>query len=105
LSAIALVLLSWYRPSEEIVLCPFRLLTGMLCPLCGITRGVSDVLHGDWLAAIRHHVLSPLAAVVMACVLILSLLGRSLPNRVWVYLGAAILVFGFGRLGLQASFR
>lgn len=85
------------------MLCPFRTLTGILCPLCGITRGVSDLLHGDWLAAIGHHALSPLAVILMVSVLVLSLLGRALPNRVCMYLLAAFLIFGVARIVLQAS--
>ncbi|MER5772674.1 DUF2752 domain-containing protein [Streptomyces sp. NPDC001985] len=31
--------------------CPFRLLTGVLCPACGGTRMVYDLMHGDIAAA------------------------------------------------------
>ena len=27
--------------------CPFRWLTGFPCPFCGMTRGVTDIVHGD----------------------------------------------------------
>lgn len=77
----------------------------MLCPLCGITRGVSDVLHGEWLAAVEHHPLSPLVAMLMISVMILSLAGRTLANWISVWLGAAILIVGLLRLGLEVSIR
>ncbi|QDY81179.1 DUF2752 domain-containing protein [Streptomyces qinzhouensis] len=31
--------------------CPFRLVTGLLCPACGGTRMVYDLMHGDITAA------------------------------------------------------
>ncbi|MER5495272.1 DUF2752 domain-containing protein [Streptomyces sp. NPDC002490] len=31
--------------------CPFRLVTGLLCPACGGTRMVYDLMHGEFAAA------------------------------------------------------
>lgn len=48
-------------------LCPFKLLTGWDCPLCGGLRMVHDLLHGDLVASINDNVFAligiPLAAV------------------------------------------
>jgi hypothetical protein len=33
--------------------CPFRLLTGFLCPGCGTTRGLHQLLHGNVVAAFQ----------------------------------------------------
>jgi len=41
--------------------CPFRSLTGLLCPGCGSTRALHQLLHGEIIAAIR---LSPMLLVV-----------------------------------------
>jgi hypothetical protein len=37
-------------------LCPFKLLTGWNCPLCGGLRMVHDLLHGDLAASINDNV-------------------------------------------------
>ena len=31
--------------------CPFRSLTGLLCPGCGTTRALHEIVHGDFAAA------------------------------------------------------
>jgi hypothetical protein len=33
--------------------CPFLLLTGIPCPLCGLTHALSALLHSDIIAALR----------------------------------------------------
>lgn len=35
--------------------CPFRALTGLPCPGCGMTRAWISLLHGDLSAAFRFH--------------------------------------------------
>jgi Protein of unknown function (DUF2752) len=37
-------------------LCPFKLLTGWNCPLCGGLRMAHDLLHGDLAASINDNV-------------------------------------------------
>ena len=46
--------------------CPFRLVTGMLCPGCGTTRALHQLLHGNVGAAFR---LNPMIFVLMAVAL------------------------------------
>jgi hypothetical protein len=53
--------------------CPFRAMTGLDCPGCGMTRGLRALVHGHPLAALGHNVL--LAALV--------------PLTVWGWLGWA----------------
>jgi hypothetical protein len=43
------------------IVCPFRLLTGLPCPMCGMTRAVASLLRGNWQDALAFHLLSPLA--------------------------------------------
>lgn len=45
------------------LLCPFRLLTGLPCPGCGMTRSVVALAHGDLHASLFYH---PLGFVVVA---------------------------------------
>jgi len=40
-------------------ICPFRHLTGLPCPLCGMTRSVLCFFQGDWHAAFLWHPLGP----------------------------------------------
>jgi hypothetical protein len=44
-----------HRPGSILPDCPFRLLTGWNCPLCGTLRMTHDVLHGDPAAAITDN--------------------------------------------------
>ena len=41
---------SWMVPK-----CPFRLLTGLNCPACGIQRFFHALLHGEVLTALRYN--------------------------------------------------
>jgi hypothetical protein len=45
-----------HHPDSIFPVCPFRLLTGWNCPLCGTLRMTHDVLHGDVVAAITDNV-------------------------------------------------
>jgi hypothetical protein len=61
LSAMFLVSMVW-RPADEptFILCPFRALTGLLCPGCGMTRAFCALGHGELRRAIHFNALSPL---------------------------------------------
>ena len=61
LSAMFLISMVW-RPADEptFILCPFRALTGLLCPGCGMTRAFCALGHGELRRAIRFNALSPL---------------------------------------------
>jgi hypothetical protein len=49
-------------------LCPFRLLTGLPCPGCGITRSIVSTAHGDLAAALAFHPLGPLVLAALIAV-------------------------------------
>ena len=48
-------------PSDRAVFpaCPFRALTGLWCPGCGLTRATHHLMHGDVLGALRFNALLP----------------------------------------------
>lgn len=47
------------------IVCPFRLLTGLPCPMCGMTRGLASLLRGRWTDAVGFHLLSPVVLVAL----------------------------------------
>lgn len=49
------------------VLCPFRAVTGLPCPGCGMTRAFCAIGHGDFTSAV---VFNPLAPFVFAAMLL-----------------------------------
>lgn len=71
----ALCLCATVEPRDRagFVLCPFRLLTGLLCPFCGMTRAVASVIRFRWNEAIEYHVFGPLVASALVAWLFLEL--------------------------------
>jgi len=56
------VIAALWRPPDEpqFVLCPFRALTHLPCPGCGMTRAFCALFHGELWRAIKFNALSPL---------------------------------------------
>jgi hypothetical protein len=53
----------WVPPAgAAFILCPFRRLTGVPCPGCGMTRALAHLAKGEWTAALRDHPLAPVLA-------------------------------------------
>jgi Protein of unknown function (DUF2752) len=55
-----------HKPHSTYPLCPFKLLTGWNCPLCGGLRMVHDVLHGDLVASINDNVFALVGLPLLA---------------------------------------
>jgi hypothetical protein len=53
-------------PGHDTVICPLRATTGVPCPFCGMTRGVSAVVRGDLVHALA---LNPASLLLVAAVL------------------------------------
>jgi hypothetical protein len=49
-------------------LCPMRVLTGVPCPFCGITRAAGALVRGRWHDAVAFHPLVLVAVVELAVV-------------------------------------
>lgn len=53
----------------EVYACPFRAVTGLPCPGCGLTRGGVALLHGHFSDAWNLHPFSPLLWVALVLLL------------------------------------
>jgi hypothetical protein len=96
------------------VLCPFRLVTGLPCPGCGLTRSWVYLAHGRWADALAAN---PFGVVAMTAVLVLlvTVAVRLAQSRPLPSLSAALaspgfrivaslwLVFGVTRLALALT--
>lgn len=60
-----------HEPGHVLPQCPFRMLTGLLCPACGGTRMVYDLMHGHFTEAWLDN-----RALLLASPYALVLLGR-----------------------------
>lgn len=86
------------------VLCPFRLVTGLPCPACGLTRSWVHLAHGDAGAAFSHHPAGPLLFLAAALVVLASVTAllrrRHLPLPPWTRVAGAVLVLGTAGFGI-----
>lgn len=64
------------RPGSGLPICPLRALTGLDCPICGSTRMLHTLLHGDLAAAARYNAFT----LLMLPVLVWAWLVWSLPR-------------------------
>jgi uncharacterized protein DUF2752 len=66
--------------------CPLRTFTGIPCPFCGMTRGVTAAMHGDFGASL---VFNPgaIVLIVLAVLLLVAWRRRSATIPVWVIFG------------------
>lgn len=100
-------------PADGIVFCPFRGLTGLSCPGCGMTRACTHFMHGDLWSSIEFHPMGWLLIVWMTTSALLrvaeNVRGRSLElpwpeararGRRGLMYGAAIFLLLFGGLRL-----
>ncbi|MFF3431816.1 DUF2752 domain-containing protein [Streptomyces sp. NPDC002602] len=71
-----------HQPGHWLPQCPFRLVTGLLCPACGGTRMVYDLMHGQFAqACLDNRVL--LLASPYALALLVRWMWAGLHGRTW----------------------
>ena len=86
LAACAVVMLRVYNPASAGFFppCPFRAMTGYLCPGCGTTRALHEILNGHFLAAFRLNpvmmLLLPYVGYAGASSAMETVFGRALPR-------------------------
>jgi len=71
-------------PFEFVPPCPLRTLTGIPCPLCGMTRGVTSAVHLELGKAVF---LNPgsIVAVVLAILILVAWRTKRVKIPVWVF--------------------
>jgi hypothetical protein len=75
-------------------LCGFHWLTGLPCPLCGLTRALFALAKGQWAAALHFNALSPLGFAML-----FSLFWSGpVRSRLWTVGIAAFAVYGVVRI-------
>ncbi|MFB9315399.1 DUF2752 domain-containing protein [Nocardioides plantarum] len=113
-AAAALGAAFWISPDhveDGPVICPFRRLTGLPCPGCGLTRSWVYLAHGQWHDSVAAHPFGPVAvamAVALVVSVVVALVRRGplpdldvLVRRPWVVaVVGAWLAFGAVRLVL-----
>lgn len=69
--------IGWLISGLPTPLCPLHMLTGLPCPTCGMTRGLSCLLHGNLEAALLFNpllmtILIGMALYLLYCVVVVS---------------------------------
>ena len=62
--------------------CPFRAVSGLPCPFCGLTTGTVYLAHGAWAQSWHSSVLAPLFAAAVAGVAVYSVIAVIAAGRV-----------------------
>jgi hypothetical protein len=98
------IAVAWPRlPVHPPLACPFRSVTGLPCPLCGMTRAVVAAMHGHLLDSLRFN---PAGIVVVLVALALVAGARLDRARVppWLFVAAAALLWAWN-IGFNPTFR
>jgi hypothetical protein len=92
------IAVAWPRlPVHPPLACPFRTVTGIPCPLCGMTRAVVATVHGHLLESLRFNpagILVVLAAIALVAGVRLERL--RVPPWLLVGLGALLWAWNIG---------
>jgi hypothetical protein len=75
-------------PVEFVPPCPLRTITGIPCPMCGMTRGVTALVHGDFAHAL---LMNPASYVVVALAILLLVQWKTKRVVIPVWLIVAVL--------------
>jgi hypothetical protein len=90
-------------PAHPPLACPLRSLTGIPCPLCGMTRGVVAAIHGDFVAALRYNPGAFVVLLAVAVVLVKPALLTRVRISPWVT-GVALGTLWIWNVGFNPTF-
>jgi hypothetical protein len=94
----------WSRlPVHPPLACPFRTLTGLPCPLCGMTRAVVAAMHGHVVASLRFNP-AGILVVALAIAVVAGLRLDRLRISPWVLVAFAALLWAWN-IGFNPTFR
>ena len=79
-------------PFEFVPPCPLRTITGIPCPMCGMTRGVTALVHGDFARALLMNPAS-YVAVALAVLLLVQWRTKRVVIPVWLIVIALALMW------------
>ena len=79
-------------PVEFVPPCPLKTITGIPCPMCGMTRGVTSLVHGDFAHALLMNPASYLA-VALAVLLLFQWRTRKVVVPVWLLVAVMALMW------------
>jgi hypothetical protein len=94
----------WSRfPVHPPLACPLRTLTGIPCPLCGMTRAVVAALHGHLLESLRFNP-AGILVVLVAVTLVAGLRVDRWRISPWILLAFTAVLWAWN-IGLNPTFR
>ncbi|MDD2823642.1 MAG: DUF2752 domain-containing protein [Bacteroidales bacterium] len=68
--------------------CPFKMLTGLPCPGCGMVKSMVSLYRGAWMESLEYHLFGPLMVLFSVCALVVMIIelirGKEIPLR-WLY--------------------
>jgi Protein of unknown function (DUF2752) len=88
-----------------LLVCPFRVVTGVPCAGCGLTRSVIEAARGEWGMALRLHPLGPVFCLALMGVAASGLLPREGRVRLRGWLGqpSVIRAAGIAAIGVLVA--
>lgn len=92
-----IVLLGGILSYLEVYTCPFLYITGIPCPMCGMTRALFSVLHLDFESSFHFHALWPLVVIILPTYLLIKFkhikINKRLENFLSIFI--ALLFLGY----------
>ncbi len=79
-----------FPANPRFTVCAFHWMTGRPCPLCGMTRGLSALMKGEWTAGIQFNALSPLVLAIFVVGLIIGILQLAGVNLGWHHIPSGL---------------
>ncbi len=96
--------LFYFAAFDGPTLCPFKLMSGVPCITCGLTRAFASLAHGEWARAMIYHPLSPIFLAYIVCWYVLEIAHLRNPEyRQPRWMSSLISVLLFGFIGMYAS--